>query len=241
MKTIRPRFNDSWDTQPRQAFTLIELLVVVAIVSILAALLLPALKNARETGKRTACLMHIKQVGLATLLLAEDNHGWCNGENSPTANTPFGARWLDTIPKYLGNSDAMVRWQLPSNQGCAGKDPKDTSYQYALNDAFAGVGALPANPAHSLEEVKNASRIFLVGDSRNYYVNDPSGFDQTVTGSVSGYPRHGGKGLNFVFVDGHAEFLKIGSPPGTAATPWRTLNSPAGQWDWYGQWVIWGE
>ena len=57
----------------RKGFTLVELLVVIAIIAILMAILMPALKLAREQGKRAVCLSNLKQLTLAWLVYSHDN------------------------------------------------------------------------------------------------------------------------------------------------------------------------
>lgn len=72
------------------SFTLIELLVVIAIITILAAMLLPVLNQARESAKATQCLSNIKQCMLQHMLYADSNKGY--------------------IPSLLIYKNGMVTW-----------------------------------------------------------------------------------------------------------------------------------
>lgn len=58
-----------------RAFTLIELLVVIAIIALLAALLLPALNEARESGRTTVCINNLRQLGIAITSYADTFEG----------------------------------------------------------------------------------------------------------------------------------------------------------------------
>lgn len=76
--------NPKWN-----AFTLVELLVVISIITILAAMLLPALKNAREAGKRAVCIGNLKQLGMAAIMYVDDYGGWLPPFHDDNSNSAY--------------------------------------------------------------------------------------------------------------------------------------------------------
>src|SRR5437879_3227930 len=105
-------------SEGQRSFTMIELLVVVAIIAVLAAILLPALQNAKEQSKRVVCMEHLKQVGVATLIMADDNNGWINGSNDPDILPTGSQTWIFAVTNYLGHSDKLTRGGAGVTRGC---------------------------------------------------------------------------------------------------------------------------
>ena len=60
----------------KNGFTLIELLVVIAIIALLVSILVPTLGTARELARATSCMTHLRAIGMATHLYAQDNNDW---------------------------------------------------------------------------------------------------------------------------------------------------------------------
>jgi len=92
----------------RLGFTLLELLVVVAIISVLAGLILPALAKARGKARQTQCLSNFKQVGVAIHMYTDDNEDFLpgpllSGVRADYDNTPGSRKHLSYhIATYLG-------------------------------------------------------------------------------------------------------------------------------------------
>jgi prepilin-type N-terminal cleavage/methylation domain-containing protein len=104
MRNLKSKIrNPKSEIRNSNAFTLIELLVVIAVIAILLAILLPALRKARELTKRTVCQANLKQIALAWNMYLDDNEGYFY--QLVNANLNYGG-WKgdgDPLPRPLNS------------------------------------------------------------------------------------------------------------------------------------------
>ncbi len=144
-------------TRQKNGFTLVELLVVIAIIALLVGLLLPALKNARETAKRVICGSNERQLYLSVLLYANDFDQWtpirCNtGGNTASEQVsdypenipwPSGPVYDSNVSGFLEQYGANPRvWLCPSFRGKSLNDPGTWGYWYAWMETPPGANRL---------------------------------------------------------------------------------------------------
>jgi prepilin-type processing-associated H-X9-DG protein/prepilin-type N-terminal cleavage/methylation domain-containing protein len=221
----------------RARFTLIELLVVIAIIAILAAMLLPALKGARDVAKRTVCMNNFKQIGLGILNYTDDWQDWMPISNVPAdlsggnVGCPWG--WKLEIAPYLGaiipvpyTTNTCWDKNLGRNPGplrCPVwvKDASITTYCYeggygwnsGAGNAFGYQDTVWWGLRVKLSKTTKPSQSIVCGETTDWYTGANTWEILYLNRPSLASPsppignRHQG-GINLWFADGHVDWMK---------------------------------
>lgn len=191
----------------RRGFTLIELLVVIAIIAILAALLLPALSQAKGRAQRITCLNHQKQLVLATTLHVMDHEGLYPSSNASD-------KWPQAIRPGYDNLKLLGCPVDPSSTGIT--DPAASAdaapRSFVLNgwtDYFDSLPQPVLSEVMPESEIRNPSETVVLGEKESGLGDFLMDLRTTNQLTVLEQTRHGG-GANYAFADGGARYYAFG-------------------------------
>ncbi|MAX24100.1 MAG: hypothetical protein CMJ19_06295 [Phycisphaeraceae bacterium] len=216
-------------------FTLIELLVVISIVSLLIAILLPALGKARATATNLQCMANQRSIGQVTAMFVNEHHympfsSYDNGRWT-VANMLMGAHekemgcknWNMTVPQswcpdiynttnYLQGTKNGFIYQCPGQEYFF--PAKDQQATYGINSSYLSGSSwgskyekVPSAKAYPDTWYKHSSNAYMACSENRYADIDPS--HSYTTGGTSPWSRiasvHPNHTANFLYMDGHVQ------------------------------------
>ena len=165
----------------RAAFTLIELLVVISIIATLMSLILPAIQNAREAGRRTQCLNNIRNVTLACMNFASSNP---SGHVPALSYYPQEKVTSGPFPKFIeGRSWVVEILPFIDQQGTYDRWDKSIAWNMAPNLDLASSLYIQALAC------PNDESAYQTPGGLSYVAN--AGFSNTTSGADAALARKG--------------------------------------------------
>lgn len=191
-----------------RAFTLVELLVAITVVALLAVLAIPAINQSLLRAKQAASLSNLRQLGMAMLAYASDNHM----NLPPRATGPSATRWpralydtmLPDVRAFIDPSDPLPRSLHPDDFFRSNRN--NSSYIF---NGFNDLGALQ-NPSLqvNLNRLARPSSTILLSKKRHdrgdFYMDLLEGGGNHI--EVLDWSTYG-QTLHYFFADGSARWL----------------------------------
>ena len=206
----------------RYAFTFTEMLVLASIGFLLIGAALPSLDGAKQKLQASQCLSNMRQWGLAMGMYCNDYHDYMpdEGDAGIPLDTDFNLHaWFNVLPHYINQTplkDLYATNQIPVPRSrsvfvcpsapAIGYAPtvNQAYFSYAMNRVLTGVLSVCPNNLYKRSIAALPSQVIMVSESE-----DDGPYNPFTDGYYLGQntPRHYG-GDNFVFVDGHTEWIQ---------------------------------